>query len=128
MKKALADALLAAKRHYKSLLLLLGALAVAGVGFFDTYPTYLAKHVTLSESECYQVATLVAVYVFKRDNPNEPIPAGVDEELAKVTRLAKRVAKYVIERSNIPEGIPAGQVYLGIAAGCLGAGGEAELK
>ena len=89
------------RRSYKSLLLLLGALAVAGVGYFDTYPTYLAKTVVLSD-------TVV--------------------ETSKATRLAKRVAKYIIEKSPGLESAPPGMLYEGLLQSCIMSGGKAELN
>lgn len=116
-------------RHYKSLLLLLGALAVAGVGYFDTYPTYLAKEVTLSSEECSQVALLVSVHAYKLQNPTEAVPKSVMAEVDKgSTRLAKRVAKYIIEKSDSLENVPPGYLYQGLLQSCVMSNGEAVLN
>ena len=119
----------ALRKYALALVFSFAGLVVLGVGYFDTYPTYWATHVTLSETECYQVATLVAAHEFKRQNPSEAIPAGVEDVLKEATRLAKRVAKYIIEK-NQPDGIqaPPSAIYLGLANSCLMSNGEAELK
>ena len=116
------------RRSYKSLLLLLGALAVAGVGYFDTYPTYLKSTVVLSDIECSQTAALVAVYAFSLQNPGVAVPEAAVVETSKATRLAKRVAKYIIEKSPGLESAPPGMLYEGLLQSCIMSGGVAELK
>lgn len=116
------------RSHLAALCVALAGLVVVGVGYFDTYPTYFATNVTLSETECSQVAVLVAAHQFKRTSPDVAVPESAVAEMAKSTRLAKRVAKYIIEKSQIPEGVPAGYLYTGIYQSCLMSEGKAELK
>ena len=128
MKKALADALSALRGKGKLLIVLLLALAVLGVGYFDTYPTYFATKVTLSEAECSQVAALVAAHAFKLQNPDTPIPDKVVAVLDSATRLAKRTAKYIIEKnpdlvSNTPSFL-----YQGLFQSCVMSEGKAVLQ
>ena len=116
------------KKYLLSFVSISALLAVLGVGYFDTYPTYLAKNVTLSESECSQVAVLVGAWQYKRTNPEAVTPEAAQKEMDKATRLAKRVAKHIIEKSQIPEGVPAGYLYQNLLQSCLMSDGKAELK
>lgn len=119
--------LVALRKYTLALVVSLAGLAVVGVGYFDTYPTYLAKEVTLSQEECSQVAVLVAAWQSSR-NGEKAIPPAAQKVLDESTRLAKRVAKYIIEKSEIPEGVPAGMVYQALFMNCVGSEGKATLK
>ena len=115
------------RKYALALVVSIAGLAVVGVGYFDTYPTYLAKEVTLSQEECSQVAVLVAAWQSSR-NGEKAIPPAAQKVLDESTRLAKRVAKYIIEKSEIPEGVPAGMVYQALFMNCVGSEGKATLK
>ena len=116
------------KRFTLYAVLALAGLGLLGVGYFDTYPTYLAKEVTLSDKECSQVAVLVAAWQFERNKEGPSIPAAAQKVLDESTRLAKRVARYIIEKSGIPEGVPAGMVYQALYMNCIAGEGKATLK
>lgn len=117
----------AVKKYALPAVACLALLAVLGVGYFDTYPTYFAKTVTLSETECGQVAVLVAAHEYKKQNPNEALPDSAAAVLKDVTRLSKRVAQYIIDK-GIVDGQPPSYIAQGLYQSCLMAGGVAELK
>ena len=114
------------KMFKKYVLPLILSLAVLGVAVFDTYPTYIKKTGALSETQCYEVATLVAVSASKAQGT--PIPAGVDKVVDEATRISKRVANYIIEKNPDLLKQPAGFLYGQLVQACLYSGGEYELK
>ena len=114
------------KKFYKYVIYGALALSVMGVGYFDTYPTYISKIGVLTERECYQVAMLVAASVLNAKG--EPIPAGAQKELKDVTRLAKRVANYILEKNpQLMEHDPR-FLYQQLVGSCLMSEGEYNLK
>lgn len=116
------------KKVILAALLAILAVAVLGVGYFDTYPTYFAQRVTLSMTECDQVATLVAAQAYVTQNPGQPIPKAAQDNLDKSTRLAKRVAKYIMDRDPEILTNPPSYIYIGLNQNCQMAGGNANLK
>ena len=117
------------KKYWKAALIGFLFLASAGVFYFDTYPTYLATHVTLSPTECEQVATIVAAQAYKEQNPTEVVPAGVENVLKSTTRLSKRVATYILNKNpDLAKDMPAGYLYQGLYQSCMMSEGNADLK
>lgn len=103
--------------------------ATAGVVVFDTYPTYFAREVVLTPSDCTAVATLVAVPVFKAQNPGAPLPKGVDKIVDTASRKAKRVANYILQHNPeiLTVSAPAAFVFMQIENGCMMVEGKVNL-
>lgn len=116
------------KKYAKHILAGLAVVAVLGVGYFDTYPTYISKSLVLTERECSEVATIVAVQGFKTQDPSQPIPDEVVKAMKDASRKAKRVANYIIEKNPEVLQMPPAFVYQQLTMSCLVSGGKAELK
>lgn len=117
------------KKYLKYVILGILALAVGGIAYFDTYPTYFAKNVTLSEPECQQLATLIAAHAYSIQMPGEAQPKAAQDILDKASRLSKRVAKYFIEKyPDEIAGMPPMFIWMQMYQSCVYNEGKATLE
>lgn len=100
--------------------------AVLGVAVFDTYPTYIKKTGVLSEIQCYEVATLVAVSASEAQGMS--VPEGAKKALKDVARISKRVANYIVEKNPDLIKMPPSYLYSQVVQACIYSGGEYDLK
>lgn len=112
------------KRFKKVIVVSIVGVAVLGVAYFDTYPTYFAQKGTLSPNECEQVAVLVSAYAYKKQNPGVAVPEKVEKILSQATRRAERIAKKIIEMSPSVETYNPSMAYIILAQSCQATEGK----